>query len=78
MVELSNKQKQYLWDCLDMSEIYYGEKNNVFSDFETCKNIPWLLIPNNNEDYPYTLHMKGYGDWDDITIDLYNRINVIL
>lgn len=73
---LNKKQKAYLWDILNMGEVYIDNPKCDFARLETCIDYDWYITENHNcwaDDYPYTLNMC-LGSWDDITSECWNSI----
>ena len=70
---LSDTQKQYIWDHLNMSEVYVDTPNHKFANFETAKNGEWRLDKNNDNDYPWSLFVV-VDYWDDLTQEFVNKI----
>ena len=69
---LNDAQKRYLWDCLDMEEIYYGE-GNKYAKFETAKVGEWRLDYNNDAYYPWSLFVV-IDYWDDLGQELVDKV----
>ena len=72
-IVLTDKQKKYLWDYLDMDEIYADMLDYQFANFETAKNGEWRLDYNGDEDYPWSLFVV-IGYWDDLGHELVHKI----
>lgn len=72
-IVLNKSQKEFLWNALNMGEVYWGEESE-WADLDSCIDLEWVLKKNSNPAYLYTLTMPGYGDWDDISQDLAEKV----
>lgn len=72
-IVLTDKQKKYLWDYLDMDEVYADMPDYQFAKFETAKNGEWRLDYNGDEDYPWGLFVV-IGYWDYLRHELAHKI----
>ena len=69
---LNDKQKEYIWDALDMGSVYAGE-HHKYAKFATAKIGEWRLDKNNDTDYPYSLFVC-IDYWDDLTKDFVDKV----
>lgn len=69
---LNDAQKRFIWDELDMAEIYYGE-DNKYAEFKTAKVGEWRLDASNDTEYPWHLFVV-VDYWDDLTQDFVDKI----
>lgn len=72
---LNDKQKEFLWNYLDMDEVYANTPNHKFAKFETAKDGEWRLDYNSVDlDYPWSLFVV-VDYWDYLTQELVDKIS---